>query len=93
MTEYQHLINLGVGALLAVLGWFARQLWDAVQKLKDDLSDLREEIAKDYTRRDDFKEFAAEIRNKLDAILEKIDDKVAVSDLPCVNGKNGKNGC
>lgn len=73
--NYQDLINIGAGALLAVLGWFARQLWDAVNGLKADLSSLREEIAKDYTRRDDFKEFATEIRSMFREISDKLDKK------------------
>lgn len=73
--NFQDLINLGAGGLLAVLGWFARQLWDAVNGLKSDISALREEIAKDYTRRDDFKDFAAEIRQMFREISDKLDKK------------------
>jgi hypothetical protein len=36
---------------------------------------LREEIAKDYTRRDDFKDFAAEIRQMFREISDKLDKK------------------
>jgi len=60
---------------LAVTGWFARQLWDTVKELKSDLSKLREEIAKDYIRRDDFKEFASEIRSMFREISDKLDKK------------------
>jgi uncharacterized coiled-coil DUF342 family protein len=73
--SFQDLINIGAGGLLAVLGWFARQLWDAVKSLQSDLSKLREEIAKDYTRRDDFKELATEIRQMFREISDKLDKK------------------
>lgn len=73
--NYQDIFNFAAGAILAVTGWFARQLWDAVKELKSDLSKLREEIAKDYTRRDDFKELAAEIRGMFREISEKLDKK------------------
>ena len=33
--EWQTIINFGGSALLAALGWFARQIWDSVQELKD----------------------------------------------------------
>lgn len=75
MSEWQMIINLGAGASLAAMGWFARQLWEAVQKLKDDLSALREEIAKDYVPRDDFKELAQEIRHMFREISDKLDRK------------------
>jgi cell division protein FtsB len=74
-VNYQDLINIGAGGLLAVLGWFARQLWDAVKSLQGDMSKLREEIAKDYTRRDDFKELATEIRQMFREISDKLDKK------------------
>lgn len=75
MNDWQTIINLGAGVTLTVIGWFARQLWDAVNGLKSDLSALREEIAKDYTRRDDFKEFAFEIRQMFREISDKLDKK------------------
>ena len=73
--SYQDLINIAAGAVIAIGGWFARQLWDAVKSLQSDLSALREEIAKDYTRRDDFKDFAAEIRQMFREISDKLDKK------------------
>ena len=73
--SYQDLINIAAGAVIAIGGWFARQLWDAVKSLQSDLSALREEIAKDYTRRDDFKDFAAEIRQMFHEISDKLDKK------------------
>ena len=73
--NYQDLINIAAGAVIAIGGWFARQLWDAVKSLQSDLSALREEIAKDYTRRDDFKDFTAEIRQMFREISDKLDKK------------------
>ena len=73
--NYQDLINIAAGTVLTIMGWFARQLWDAVKSLQSDLSALREEIAKDYTRRDDFKDFAAEIRQMFREISDKLDKK------------------
>ena len=66
---------MGLGTLLMVTGWFARQLWDAVSELKGDLSKLREELAKDYTPKDDFKAFSAEIREMFREISNKLDHK------------------
>ena len=75
MNDYQVIINIGAGTALAVMGWFARQIWDAVKELKRDLAEFREEVAKDYTRRDDFKDFAVEIRSMFREISEKLDRK------------------
>jgi len=74
-TEYQDLINIGAGAALTAMGWFAKTLWDAVQELKKDLAKLREELPVNYTRKDDFKDFAQELREMFKAINEKLDRK------------------
>lgn len=76
MDDYQTFINWAAGIGMTGMGWFARQLWDAVGSLKSDLSALREEIAKDYVPKNDFKEFAVELRNMLQRISDKLDHKV-----------------
>jgi hypothetical protein len=75
MNEFQTIINIGAGIALSVIGWFARTLWDAVQELKTDLSKLREELAKDYVPKDDFKEGMSEIRRMFEIITTKLDNK------------------
>lgn len=75
MEEYQSFINWGGGILLSILGWFARQLWDCVQSLKADLASLREDIAKNYVPKDDFKDFAKELREMFIIINDKLDKK------------------
>ena len=55
-----------------VIGWFARQLWDATQKLKEDLSDLELNISEKYVKKS---EIAARF-DKIEIILEKLFDKL-----------------
>jgi hypothetical protein len=73
--EWQYLFNLSLGVLAAVFGWLARTLWDAVQELKADLAGLREEIAKDLVRKDDFKEAFRDIKELLSKIFDRLDHK------------------
>lgn len=75
MNDYQILINIGAGTALSIMGWFARQLWDAVTELKRDLAKLREEIAKDYTPKHDFQAAMTELRGMFEIIRNKLDDK------------------
>ena len=75
MNEYQSIFNIFLGAILTAMGWFCRQLWDAVKELKQDLADIRVEIAKDYTPKNDFKEFTSEIRGMFELIRDKLDNK------------------
>lgn len=73
--EYQTLINFGAGTALATMGWFARQLWDAVQELKQELADIREDIAKHYVPKSDFKEAMVEIRQMFAEIRGILSEK------------------
>lgn len=73
--DYQTLINVGSGTALAVMGWFARELWGAVKELRGDLSKLREELARDYLSKDDFKDAVRELRDLLVRIENKLDQK------------------
>jgi len=73
--DWQNLINLVGGAALAVIGWFARQLWDAVQKLKTDMSKLELSISDNYVKKDDFKDGIKELKEMLGKIFDKLDAK------------------
>lgn len=73
--EFQTVINLGAGTALAVVGWFARELWAAVQEMRTDLAKLREELPKTYITKDDFKDEAREIKEMLHTINGKLDRK------------------
>ena len=65
-----------MGAGLAVLGWFARELWDSVKKLNEALDTLRTDVSTFYVRNDDFKDFRSEILSFLQRIENKLDTKV-----------------
>jgi len=73
--DWQNLINLVGGAALAVIGWFARQLWDAVQKLKSDMSSLELSISNNYVKKDDFKDGIKELKEMLGKIFDRLDSK------------------
>ena len=68
----QQTINLILGACMAVAGWFARELWTAVQDLKTDLSKL----PLTYVARLDYKDDMREVKEMLGKIFDKLDNKV-----------------
>jgi hypothetical protein len=70
--EFQSLFNILAGASLTVIGWFARQLWDATQKLKEDLTDLELNISEKYVKKS---EIAARF-DKIESILERLFTKL-----------------
>lgn len=74
MMDTQFLFNLFAGLAIGVGGWLARQLWDSVQKLKDDVHQLEVDLPHNYVRRDEFRDVLKEIRDIQTEIFRKIDD-------------------
>ena len=75
MTD-QGIINIIIGVVLSVLGWFARQLWDAVQTLKNDMKELEVELPTHYLRKDEFESRLDKIETMLERIFDKLYNKV-----------------
>jgi hypothetical protein len=73
--EWQSIINIGAGSLLAMFGWFARELWDMVQAIKEDVQKLEVKIAREYTTHADMSARFDKIENILERIFDKIDKK------------------
>ncbi len=73
--NFDDVLKIIFSAGLLAMGWFSRVVWSATQELKTDLANLRVEIAKEYTPKDDFKTFTAEIRGMFEVIRDKLDNK------------------
>jgi hypothetical protein len=73
--DTQQLLNVGLSVAMAVIGWFARELWSAVKELKADLSKLREDLPRTYVGRDDYRQDMNEIKTMLGKIFDKLDLK------------------
>jgi len=72
----QDVINIIIGTVLSVLGWFARQLWDAVQSLKSDMQKIEISLPTHYVRKDELEQRFDKLEAMLDKIFEKLDHKV-----------------
>lgn len=70
----QEIYNIGIGAVLAGLGWFARELWGAVAELRRDIRQIEIDLPSNYLRKDEFREGVNEIKNILGEMFRKIDD-------------------
>lgn len=73
--DTQQVLNIGLSAAMAGIGWFARELWSAVKELKADLSKLREDLPRTYVGRDDHRQDMTEIKTMLNKIFDKLDLK------------------
>ncbi len=71
--DIQTLINTILPLICVAIGWFCKELWNAVQELKDDLSDLRADMAINYLRREDFSSRWDEILKALHRLEDKLD--------------------
>jgi len=58
-----------------VLGWFARELYQATQSLRKDLSALEVKIGSDYIRYDRLQDALKPIMDALIEIKHKVDQK------------------
>ena len=75
--DLQTFINFILPTVCGILGWFCRELWTAVQELKDDLAKLREELPQHYVSKQDFQDRWYEVLKSLHRIEDKLDQKVA----------------
>ena len=73
--DWQQVINIGLGSLLSVIGWFARQLWEAVCELKKDLSKLELNMSENYAKKVDLSARFDRIEALLDKVYDKLDQK------------------
>jgi len=81
--DWQNIINIAGGAALAVVGWFARQLWDSVKELKADIGDLRLHVSETYVKKSEMETLEAQMDKRFDRVeqmivklYDKIDSKV-----------------
>jgi hypothetical protein len=81
--DWQTLINLGLGGVLAFIGWFAREIWDSVKELRKDIHRIEKGLPEIYVRRDDLKEVRQEmmvrfdkLENMMGQVFDRLHDKV-----------------
>lgn len=71
----QEFINWIFGAVMALLGWLGRTLWDAVENLKKDVKDIEVNLPSHYVRKDELEVRFDKIEIMLNRIFEKLDTK------------------
>jgi len=71
----QSTINMLFASALGVAGWFARQLWEAVQRLKDDIHRIEADLPKSYVLKTDLDKRMDHIEDMFKRIYDKLDGK------------------
>jgi hypothetical protein len=73
--DTQTLINLAAGVTLAVIGWFARELWGAVKDLQRNLHEIEIDLPKSYVSKLDLDKRMDHIETMFQRIYDKLDAK------------------
>ncbi|KPK72593.1 MAG: hypothetical protein AMJ84_03855 [Acidithiobacillales bacterium SM23_46] len=76
VVDAQTLINLGLGIILAGIGWWGRVVWDSLQKLKDDVHEIEIDLPKSYVSKDEFHDTMSRIEGMVQKIFDKLDGKM-----------------
>lgn len=64
-----------LGLVCGGLGWFLRQLWDAVANLKSDITDLERDMRQNFARRDDVRDMFDKIMQAIDRVHDELRSK------------------
>lgn len=73
--DWQNVINLIGGALLTAVGWWCREIWDSVKRLKEDIQKIEVDLPTNYVRKVDIDARLDKIDNVLERIFDKLDEK------------------
>ena len=71
--EMQTIINVIAGAILTILGWFAREIWGAIKELQRDMREIEINLPTNYVKKEDFSKSLTEIKELCDKIFDKLD--------------------
>jgi len=75
LMDTQTLINLAAGVTLAVIGWFARELWGAVKDLQRNIHEIEIDLPKSYVSKLDLDKRMDHIETMFQRIYDKLDNK------------------
>jgi hypothetical protein len=73
--DNQQLLNILFLTIGSLGGWWMKEIWGSVTRLRSDLAALNEKITRDYVRRDDYREDISEMKSMLARIFDKLDEK------------------
>lgn len=75
VLDMQTAFNIIVGILIAGAGWWAKAVWEAVSRLRDDLHELEVDLPSSYIKKEEFNDAMKTLNEKLDKIWAKLADK------------------
>ena len=73
--EFQNIVDVVLLIISGAIGWFAKELWNAVKDLKEDLAIIRADLPKSYVLREDYKQDIRDLKEMMGKIFDKLDHK------------------
>ena len=73
--DWQVIFNVVGAAVLSVIGWFARVLWDSVQELRKDIKQIEIHLPSNYVQKNELSIRFDRIEQLLDRLYEKLEQK------------------
>lgn len=74
--DWQTIINLGLGSIMGLIGWFAREIWETIKDLRKEIKDLDRKMHQDFVRRDDFKDAMAEHKKDMQRGFDEVKELI-----------------
>jgi hypothetical protein len=74
MEQFNSIAQVALWAAIATIGWFARQLWEAVKELKKDVHRIEIDLPTTYLSKSEFQEGVRQIREDLQIVFKRLDD-------------------
>jgi hypothetical protein len=74
--DYQIIVNIILGALVSIVGWFAKEIWSSLKVLDMDINRVRQEMPVNYVLRETYRDDIKEIKEMLRLIFDRLEHKV-----------------
>jgi hypothetical protein len=75
----QEIINTGIGASLAIIGWFARTLYDSIKEVKQDVDSHKLHVSENYVKKSEVDNLRSDMDKRFDRLeqmISRLSDKI-----------------
>jgi hypothetical protein len=73
--EWQPVINFIGSAILVAIGWWCKQIWDSIDRLKESVKEIEIDLPTNYVRKIDLEAKFDKLEATLQRIIDKLDSK------------------
>jgi hypothetical protein len=74
--DYQTIVNIILGILVSIVGWFAKEIWSTLKIMDADINRVRQEMPVNYVLRETYRDDIKEIKEMLRLIFDRLEHKV-----------------